>query len=80
MPLNSHDGVCVYVCVPDIYQKKTTNKQTNQKSRQKLPNLHTKRLLCFYAEAPLRPAVLSKLEQYKGADGKGNSPMGPDTI
>lgn len=72
---------CVW-CVFLIFtkKKKTTNKQTNQKSRQKLPNLHTKRLLCFYAEAPLRPAVLSKLEQYKGADGKGNSPMGPDTI
>lgn len=49
MPLNSHDG-CVRVCVPDIYQKKTHKKQTNkqrQKSRHKVPNLHTKRLFCF---------------------------------
>lgn len=71
---------CVW-CVFLIFTKKNqpTNKQTKNQGK-KLPNLHTKRLLCFYAEAPLRPAVLSKLEQYKGADGKGNSPMGPDTI
>lgn len=72
---------CVCMCVFLIFTKKKNNQQTNKpKIKAKLPNLHTKRLLCFYAEAPLRPAVLSKLEQYKGADGKGNSPMGPDTI
>lgn len=42
-------GVCVYVCVPDIYQNTNKKrKKTKKKSRHKVPNLRTKCLLCFF--------------------------------
>lgn len=71
-------GVCVYVCVPDIYQN--TNKKRKKNQGTKFP-ISTPNAFCVSsADAPLRLKAFSKLERYKGADGEENSPVGPDTI
>lgn len=63
--------MCVYL----IFTKK------KKKSRHKLPNLHTECLLFFLCRSiPRDWQQFSKLERYKGVDGKDNSPMGPNTI